>query len=89
MNIHAWLYSIYKSHVQEPISQTDKAGRPPLSSSNDINPVPEVTRTMSLDELSISFIPPLSTSHPFGVTVSNVPAMIQAAMTGGASLENM
>ncbi len=50
----------------------------------------EVTRTMSLDELSVSSIPPLSTSHPFGVTVhDNIPVMIQAAMTAGASLENM
>ncbi|XP_064399615.1 uncharacterized protein LOC135346062 [Halichondria panicea] len=73
----------YREHTK-----TDKAGSPPLSSSNDINPVPEVTRTMSLDELSVSSMPPLSASHPLGVSVSNVSAMIQAAMTD-TSLENM
>ena len=84
----------YKSHVPRVKKGCHKDGQfrqvdlAPLYN-HDINPVTEVTRTMSLDELSVSSIPLLSTSHPFGVTVSNVPAMIQAAMTGGASLENM
>ncbi len=68
------MYKTVPLHSLSPVqhTKTDKAGSPPLEET-------------TLDELSVSSMPPLSTSNPFEVTMSNVPA----TMTGGASLENM